>query len=307
MEHKEYANENERILPRAAVIQDISGFTRVSLTEAIPILAAMGIEVCPLPTAVLSTHTYEYTGYTLLDMTEEMPKIIEHWNRLGLEFDAVYSGYLSSGRQIGIIYDFMQSQKQNGALCIVDPVLGDNALTDVKTVYSNRMTELIDGMRRLCGIADVITPNLTEACLLLCRDYPNGAVSDGEIKDILFGLTRLGTKSAVITSVMDGENSMCVAVCSGGNYYKISCDYIDCPFHGTGDIFTSVLTGALLGGNSVEKAANIAADFVARAIALTARHREMPIRHGALFEPVLQSGYFAPDRLCNIPDRIKIL
>ena len=91
---KHNINENEKILPRAAVIQDMSGFVRVSLTEAIPILAAMGVEVCPLPTAILSTHTYEFTDYTLLDMTDEMPKIIEHWNKLGLEFDAVYSGYL---------------------------------------------------------------------------------------------------------------------------------------------------------------------------------------------------------------------
>lgn len=304
---KHNINENEKILPRAAVIQDMSGFVRVSLTEAIPILAAMGVEVCPLPTAILSTHTYEFTDYTLLDMTDEMPKIIERWNKLGLEFDAVYSGYLSSGRQIDIIHDFMQSQKKNGALCVVDPVLGDNALTDVKTVYSDRMTELIDGMRRLCGIADVITPNLTEACLLLDRDYPRCTLSNAEIKDVLSALVHLGAKSAVITSIMDGEDSMCVAVYDGGEYYKIGCDYVKRPFHGTGDIFTSVLTGALLGGNDTAKAANIAADFVARAIELTARHPEMPVRHGALFEPVLQSGYFAPEKLGGIPERIEIL
>ena len=267
----------------------------------------MGVEVCPLPTAILSTHTYEFTDYTLLDMTDEMPKIIEHWNKLGLEFDAVYSGYLSSGRQIDIIHDFMQSQKKNGALCVVDPVLGDNALTDVKTVYSDRMTELIDGMRRLCGIADVITPNLTEACLLLDRDYPRCTLSNAEIKDVLSALVHLGAKSAVITSIMDGEDSMCVAVYDGGEYYKIGCDYVKRPFHGTGDIFTSVLTGALLGGNDTAKAANIAADFVAQAIELTARHPEMPVRHGALFEPVLQSGYFAPEKLGGIPERIEIL
>ena len=232
---KHNINENEKILPRAAVIQDMSGFVRVSLTEAIPILAAMGVEVCPLPTAILSTHTYEFTDYTLLDMTDEMPKIIEHWNKLGLEFDAVYSGYLSSGRQIDIIHDFMQSQKKNGALCVVDPVLGDNALTDVKTVYSDRMTELIDGMRRLCGIADVITPNLTEACLLLDRDYPRCTLSNAEIKDVLSALVHLGAKSAVITSIMDGEDSMCVAVYDGGEYYKIGCDYVKRPFHGTGE------------------------------------------------------------------------
>lgn len=304
---KHNTNENVKILPRAAVIQDISGFVRVSLTEAIPILAAMGIEVCPLPTAVLSTHTYEFTDYTLLDMTDEMPKIIEHWNRLGLEFDAVYSGYLSSGRQIDIICDFMKSQKKNGALCIVDPVLGDNTLADVKTVYSDRMVELIDGMRKLCGIADVVTPNLTEACLLLDRNYPSVALSNAEIKDILSELTRLGAKSAVITSIMDGDESMCVGVYDNGEYYKIKCDYVKRPFHGTGDIFTSVLTGALLSGNDTARAANIAADFVARAIALTAKHPEMPVRHGALFEPVLQSGYFAPDKLGGVPDRIEIL
>ena len=218
-----------------------------------------------------------------------------------------FTADICSGRQIDIRHDFMQSQKKNGALCVVDPVLGDNALTDVKTVYSDRMTELIDGMRRLCGIADVITPNLTEACLLLDRDYPRCTLSNAEIKDVLSALVHLGAKSAVITSIMDGEDSMCVAVYDGGEYYKIGCDYVKRPFHGTGDIFTSVLTGALLGGNDTAKAANIAADFVARAIELTARHPEMPVRHGALFEPVLQSGYFAPEKFGGIPERIEIL
>lgn len=294
----------ERILPRAAVIQDMSGFGRVSLTEAIPVMSAMGVEVCPLPTAILSTHTYEFTDYTLLDMTDEMVKILDHWDRINLKFDAVYSGYLSSKRQIDIIYGLMQKQKENGALIVVDPVMGDNALLDVKTVYSERMCELADGMRRLCGIADTVTPNLTEACLLLDREYPRGVVPESEIISILTGLCDLGAKSAAITSVMDGDNSMCVAVFDGSGFYKIDCGYVNRLFHGTGDIYASVFTGARLCGRDVISAANLAADFVAEAIALTMKHPEMPVRHGVLFEPVIRDGYFSKG---EYPNRIKKL
>ncbi len=297
-------NENDKIIPRAAVVQDMSGFGRVSLTEAIPAMSAMGIEVCPLPTAVLSTHTYEFKDYTLLDLTDEMEKIIAHWEEIGLEFDAVYSGYMSSARQIDITKRFMLNQKKLGALAIVDPVLGDNALLDVKTVYSDRMTELIGGMRELCEIADTITPNLTESCLLLEREYPTSPLTDPELVEILNGLMSLGAKSVLITSVMDSPDTMCVAVCDGDEFYKIDCGYVSRPFHGTGDLLTSVFTGARLSGYSVVNAANLAVDFLAKAIELTVKYPRMPIRHGVLFEPIIRDGYFAEREHTN---RIKRL
>ncbi len=310
MENKNQINREmireggDRLLPRAAVIQDMSGFGRVSLTEAIPVMSAMGVEVCPLPTAILSTHTYEFTDYTLLDMTDEMVKILDHWERINLGFDAVYSGYLSSKRQIDIIHGFMKKQKEGGALIVVDPVMGDNALLDVKTVYSERMCELAEGMRRLCGIADTVTPNLTEACLLLEREYPRGVVPEDEIISILTGLHDLGARSAAVTSVMDSEESMCVAVFDGNEFYRIDCGYVKRLFHGTGDIYASVFTGARLCGRDVVSAANAAADFVAEAIARTMKHPEMPVRHGVLFEPVIRDGYFSKS---EYPNRIKKL
>lgn len=297
-------DENDNIIPRVAVIQDMSGFGKVSLTEAIPVISAMGVEVCPLPTAILSTHTYEFKNYTLCDMTDEMEKIIEHWQNIGLKFDAVYSGYMSSARQVEITKDFMLKCRADGAKIVVDPVMGDNALIDVKMVYSERMNELIGGMRELCSIADAVTPNLTEVCLLTGVDYPKGILSDSEIKDFLKSLMALGAKNAVITSIMDGEGSMCVAVCDGSDFYKIDCGYVKRAFHGTGDIFTSVFTGALVNGKSVAESANIATDFVYESIKNTIEHPQIPIRHGVLFELVLKSGYFAKD---SYPDRIKLI
>ncbi|MBQ4146183.1 MAG: pyridoxamine kinase [Clostridia bacterium] len=285
--------KNNRVIPRVAAVHDMSGFGKVSLTEAIPIMSAMGVEVCPLPTAVLSTHTYEFENYTLCDLTEEMDKIINHWDKLGLEFDAVYSGYMSSPRQLDITMNLMKAQREKGALLVVDPVMGDNTLLDVQSVYSERMRELTGGMKALSSMADVVTPNVTEACMLLEREYPKGVVSNGEIKELLSGLCELGAKSAVITSVMDGENSMCVAVCDGERYYKIDCGYINRPFHGTGDVYTSVLTGGLVLGKPMLESAVLAADFVAKSIKETIKHPTIKIREGVLFEKVLADGYFA--------------
>ena len=287
--------QEKRIIPRVAAVNDMSGFGKVSLTEAIPILSAMGVEVCPLPTAVLSTHTYEFENYTLCDMTGEMSKIIAHWRKIGLEFDAVYSGYMSSAQQIGITRALMEEQKARGALLVVDPVMGDNALLDVQAVYSDRMRELVGGMRELASIADIITPNVTEACMLLGEEYPRRPLHNAAVKDMLYRLCEMGAMAAVITSVMDSENSMCVAVydAAADRYYKINCGYVNRPFHGTGDVYTSVLTGALVLGMDTIDAANLAADFVYQAIRKTVRHPEIKIREGVLFEQVLASGYFA--------------
>ena len=296
---------NEKILPRAAVVQDMSGFGKVSLTEAIPVMSGMGIEVCPLPTAILSTHTYEFKNYTLCDLTDEMVKIINHWDEIGLEFDAVFSGYMSSERQVEITKSFMLAQREKGAKIVVDPVMGDNALLDVQTVYSERMRELIGGMKELSAIADAITPNLTEACILTGMEYPKAAMSDGEIIEMLKRLTDVGAPTAAVTGVMDGEKSMCVAVYDGDNYYKIDCGYIERPFHGTGDIFTTVFTGGLMQKKSVLEAASLGADFVYEAIRKTVEYpNQIPIRQGVLFELVLQEGYFARE---SHPDRITVI
>lgn len=286
-------NDKKNVIPRVAAVHDLSGFGRVSLTEAIPILSAMAVEVCPLPTAVLSTHTYDFTGYTFCDLTDEMEKIFHHWNTLQLNFDAVYSGYMGSARQIGLLSDFISRQRKD-CLIVVDPVLGDNVLSDVEKVYSARMKDQIDVMRELVKKADVITPNVTEACLLLKREYPCHGLSDAEIKAMLKGLGEFGPRMVCITSIMSEEEKMYVGVYDRPNnlYWKIDCGYVRRPFHGTGDVFASVLTGSLLYGEDFIHAANKAVGFVSAAIAETLKHPEMKVRNGVLFEKVLVS-YFS--------------
>lgn len=290
--------ENEKnIIPRVAAIHDLSGHGRVSLTEAIPILSAMGAEVCPLPTAVLSTHTYQFPGYTFCDLTEEMPGIFTHWTELGLNFDAVYSGYMGSARQIELLAQFIDRQNEE-CLIVIDPVLGDNALLDVQKVYSKRMNEQIGGMRGLIAKADVITPNLTEACLLLEEEYPGRGLREAEMKDLLFRLSEKGPRMVCITSVMSEDNKMYVAVYdrSADLCWKVDCGFVNRPFHGTGDVFTSVLTGALLHGEELIHAANTAVGFVSAAIAETLKYPQMQVRNGVLFEKVLVSYFSKEDK-----------
>lgn len=290
----------DNIIPRVAAVHDMSGFGRVSLTECIPVMSAMGIEVCPLPTAVLSTHTYDFENYTVCDLTEEMPKIIKHWRSLGVKFDAVYSGYLCSQRQIEILKTLIKQAKKDGALIVVDPVMGDSALLGTAALYTERMSGLCEGMRGLSAYADVITPNLTETCLLLGEEIQEGFTDDKTVRDYLLRLSDLGAPTVVITSVMGSENDMFAAVYdrSEGKCYKVDCGYVNRQFHGTGDVFTSVLTGAMLKGKTPLESARIAAEFVSEAIKRTIEHPEMKVREGVLFEPVL-AEFFSEDREGN--------
>lgn len=276
-------------IPRVAAVNDLSGFGRVSLTEAIPIISAMGAEVCPLPTAILSTHTYKFENYTFLDMTDEMEKIIAHWQALDVHFDAIYTGYLGSARQIELLTGFIKNIKPSGCLAIIDPVLGDNILSDAETVYYDRMNDLLLAMRRFVAIADVITPNLTEACLLLGENYPKDFIDADTLGGYLRRLSDMGPEKVVITSVMTAKDKMGVAVYdrSSDTVSIIDCGYVNRPFHGTGDIFTSVLTGALLRGEDIFGASNTAVHFVRRAIEETLKCPDIKTEYGVLFEKVL--------------------
>lgn len=305
MNNKNDLKQTKNIIPRVAAVHDMSGYGRVSLTECIPIMSAMGVEVCPLPTAVLSTHTYDFEGYSVCDLTEEMPKIIEHWKSLGIKFDGVYSGYLCSARQIEILKTLIKWAKQSGALIVVDPVMGDSALLGTEALYTEHMSELCAGMRELSSLADVITPNLTETCLLLGEEITQSYLDNRTIRNYLKRLSELGAEVVVITSVMSSENDMCAALYDtrADKYYKIDCGYVNRQFHGTGDVFTSVLTGAMLRGCSPLDAACVAADFVSEAIQRTIEHPEMKVREGVLFEPVLAeffSGSYSKKRYVEI-------
>ena len=269
--------------PRVAAIHDMSGFGRCSLTVAIPILSAMGIQCCPLPTAFLSTHTGGFEGFTFLDMTDEMPKVSTHWKQLGLSFQALYSGFLGSERQIGIVEDFIRDFRAPGTVVVVDPVMGDHG-----RVYQTYTPAMCAGTAHLAAQADVITPNLTEAALLLDIPYEDLPTGEAGCREIVERLSLDGKRSVVLTGRLSrgGETGAVCYDASTGRVEVVETQRVPREFHGTGDVFASVLTGALVQGASLTEAARAAVDFVRLCAERTAAEG-LPMREGVDFEPLL--------------------
>lgn len=269
--------------PRVAAIHDMSGFGRCSLTVAIPVLSAMGVQCCPLPTAFLSTHTGGFTGFTFLDMTEEMPKIAAHWQELDLRFHAIYSGFLASERQIGIVSDFIRTFRRSDTLVVIDPVMGDDG-----KAYQTYTSALCSGMTHLAELADVITPNLTEAAFLLGRPYDQLPQEEDGLQELVRELGLHGRRSVVLTgvSLSPGKTGAMCFDAKTSRTETVQVDMIAHPLLGTGDIFASVLTGALVRGDTLFSAAAQAADFV-RACAVHTAAQDLPLREGVDFEPML--------------------
>jgi pyridoxine kinase len=276
-----YTNKVKRI----AAVHDLSGFGRVSLTVVIPILSSMGFQVCPLPTAVLSSHT-QYSEFSILDLTDEMPRIIAEWKKLDIQFDAFYTGYLGSPRQIQIVSDFIDDFRQPDGLVVVDPVLGDNG-----RLYTNFDESMIREMRHLAAKADVITPNLTELFYLMDKPY-KADNTDEELKSYLRLLSDAGPQVVIITSVPVHGESHKTSVYAynrvGDRYWKITCPYLPAHYPGTGDTFTSVITGALLQGDSLPIALDRATQFILQGIRATFGY-EYDNREGILLEKVLHN------------------
>lgn len=269
--------------PRVAAIHDMSGFGRCSLTVAIPVLSAMGVQCCPLPTAFLSTHTGGFTGFTFLDMTEEMPKVAAHWQELDLCFHAIYSGFLASERQIGIVSDFIRTFRRSDTLVVIDPVMGDDG-----KAYQTYTSALCSGMTHLAELADVITPNLTEAAFLLGRPYDQLPQEEAGLQELVRELGLHGRRSVVLTgvSLSPGKTGAMCFDAKTSRTETVQVDMIAHPLLGTGDIFASVLTGALVRGDTLFSAAAQAADFV-RACAIHTAAQDLPLREGVDFEPML--------------------
>lgn len=276
-----YTNKVKKI----AAVHDLSGMGRVSLTVVIPILSSMGFQVCPLPTAVLSSHT-QYPEFSILDLTDEMPRIIAEWKKLDIQFDAFYTGYLGSPRQIQIVSDFIDDFRQPDGLVVVDPVLGDNG-----RLYTNFDESMIREMRHLAAKADVITPNLTELFYLMDKPY-KAANTDEELKSYLRLLSDAGPQVVIITSVPVHGESHKTSVYAynrvGDRYWKITCPYLPAHYPGTGDTFTSVITGALLQGDSLPIALDRATQFILQGIRATFGY-EYDNREGILLEKVLHN------------------
>ena len=269
--------------PRVAAIHDMSGFGRCSLTVAIPILSAMRIQCCPLPTAFLSTHTGGFEGFTFLDMTDELPKVAAHWKSLGLEFQAVYSGFLGSERQIAIVEDFLREFRGADTAAVIDPVMGDHG-----EVYQTYTPAMCAGMARLAELADVITPNLTEAALLLGVPYDALPAGEAGCREIVERLSLDGRRSVVLTGASTAPEltgAMCFDA-KTGRTEAVQTRRVPQEFHGTGDVVASVLTGALVQGASLPDAVRQAVDFV-RACAERTAKAGIPMREGVEFEPLL--------------------
>ena len=274
---------NKRV-PKIAAIHDMSCYGRASLTLVIPTLSSMGVQVCPLPTAILSTHTGGFEGYTFLDLTEEMLKIITHWKKLKLEFDCVYSGYLGSPRQVEIVEDFIDSFGGKEKLVIIDPVLGDEGIK-----YDAINEDMVRGMKKLIGKAQLITPNYTEICLLFDDEYKQ-YVSLDEIKTLIKKAADLGPGQIVVTSVpLEGRAKQAAAIAYDVKkdcFWLAERPYVAASYPGTGDIFTSVIAGALLNGEIFPRALGMAADFI-HACLRTGMEDDAPIRDGIALESML--------------------
>ena len=255
----------ERVIPMKKIvsIQDISALGKCSLTVALPIVSAMGIECAVVPTAVLSTHT-QFQGWTFHDLTDEMEPIADHWKSQGFAFDAIYTGYLGSARQVDIVKRYFRDFGA-GAKIIVDPAMADNGklYAGFAPDFPQKMAELLDG-------ADLVLPNLTEACFLLDKPYRE-EYDRAYIMELLTGLLNKGAKVAALTGVSFEEGKLGVVSLDGetGAFSEYYTDRLPVNFHGTGDIYSSTAVGALMNGMSVPDALALAADYTAECIRLT--------------------------------------
>lgn len=248
---------------RLLTIQDISCVGKCSLTVALPLISACGIECSILPSSVLSNHTAAgFSGWTFKDLTDEMPKILAQWKKENLDFDAFYTGYVSKA-QIPHILDIMNQTARKGALRIVDPVMADNG-----KLYPGFDDDFPEEMKKLCKNADVIMPNLTEASLLLGIEYKTD-YSKEEIENISKGLYSLGSKNIILTGVTFESNKLGVCVYDGTKFDYYFTEKIDASFHGTGDVFASIVSGSLMRRKSLIESATLAADFVVESIKQT--------------------------------------
>ena len=260
-------------------IQDISCVGQCSLTVALPILSACGMETCILPSAVLSTHTAGFSGFTFRDLTDDMPAIQEHWKKENIKFKAIYTGYLGSIKQIGYVRDILKTMGTDDCVRIVDPAMADNG-----QLYSIFNQDYVEAMKVLCGEADILVPNITEACFLTDEEYKEN-YDEGYICNLVEKLKDLGAKTVVLTGVSYESGKTGVVVYENGKmeYYKH--DKIAKGSHGTGDIYASAFVGALMNDKSDYEAAKIAADYTVKCIINT--QGDADHWYGAKFETAL--------------------
>lgn len=265
---------------KIAVINDLSGYGRCSLTVAIPILSAMKLQCCPVPTSILSNHT-GYPTYYFDDYTERMVSYIDGWKQLDLEFDGILTGFLGSQEQISIVLDFIQHFKGENTVTIVDPIMGDHG-----KAYATYTPSMCQAMSRLVSAADVVTPNLTEACILTETPYREKGWKQRELEELLAGVLKLGPKKAVITGIKQGGFLANLAGEQGGTCQWIRAKRVGTERPGTGDVFSSIVAAEAVYGRDLSESVKKASKFI-QACILESEERQVPVRDGVCFEELL--------------------
>jgi Pyridoxal/pyridoxine/pyridoxamine kinase len=265
---------------KIAVVNDVTGFGRCSVAVALPIISAMKIQCCPLPTAILSAHT-GFSNFFFHDYTPHMRDYMDNWKELNLEFDGICTGFLGSKEQIDIVVEFLEKFKTKNTTVMVDPVMGDYG-----QLYSTYTQEMCHEMKRLIKYADVMTPNLTEACRLLDIPYPNRRLSPEELEDIAKELCTKGPDKIVITGLQYNGNIQNFIYETGKPYTIIDVKKIGEDRSGTGDIFTSIVVSNIVKGVDIVTAVKKATDFISKAIDYTAKIGT-PVHDGICFEEYL--------------------
>ncbi len=269
------------IMKRIITIQDISCVGKCSLTVALPIISAMGVETAILPTAVLSTHTM-FKNFTCKDLTDQVEPIAEHWKKENFAFDAVYTGYLGSFEQIDLMKKFFDEFNTESNILFVDPAMADNG-----KLYPAFDEAFAKHMATLCGKADIIVPNITEACFMTGMEYKT-EYNEEYIKEMLVRLCDLGAKISILTGVSfeEGKTGVMGYDSEKNEYHYYSHDKLPVSYHGTGDIFSSTCVGAMMNGMDWKDATKVAADYTAESIRLTLEDLAKPW-YGVNFEQAI--------------------
>ena len=269
---------------KIAAIHDISCYGRAALATIIPVLSSMGNQVCPLPTAVLSTHTDGFGKPAIRDLSDFIYETKDHWKRLNLNFQCIYSGYLADPNQVKFVEKFIEEFKEEDTLVVIDPVMADNGKP-----YDGMSEKMIEEMRTLIKSADIITPNITEASFLLGKEYKED-LNEEEIKEYLVGLGDLGPKISIITSVSSSRGNEYIDTVLYDReekmFYTYSHKRINAFYCGTGDAFASLSIGWILRGKSTEKALEKSCNFIAEAIEYSEKF-DYPPNEGILLESLL--------------------
>ena len=264
---------------KIVTIQDVSCVGQCSLTVALPIISACGVETCILPSAVLSTHTGGFTGFTFRDLTEDMPLISQHWQKENIKFDAVYTGYLGSTRQIEYVKNIIEANAADGAAVIIDPAMADNG-----KLYVGFDDAFVNEMKTLCGRADILLPNITEASFLTGMEYKE-TYDEEYVETLIKKLCELGAQSVIMTGVSYNPDTTGVCVYAGGEFRYYEHERISTGCHGTGDVYASAFVGALMNGKNCYEAAVIAADYTVECIRVTVGDKDH--WYGVKFEKAL--------------------